>query len=139
MKPSGPPRRGTPPTILVVDDDVDCRLFYATYLRANGWVVFTAGDGRAAIDKALELRPDAVVLDLVMPRVDGWTVLRKLRGSSWTSATPIVVMTALSSAREAAFEAGCNAYLAKPCPPETLQRQLRGFFRSAALSYGVSQ
>ena len=67
--------RDTPPTILVVDDDPDCRLIYSDYLRSQGWVIFTAGDGRAAIDKARELRPDALVLDLAMPRVDGWTVM----------------------------------------------------------------
>jgi DNA-binding response OmpR family regulator len=135
------PRRSTPLTILVVDDDADCRLIYATYLRTNGWVVFTADDGRGAIDKAFDLRPDAIVLDLVMPRVDGWTVLRELRGSSWTSETPIVVLTAMGTTRDAAFEAGCTAYLAKPCPPQTLLLQLRGLFRSAAgeVLYGVSQ
>jgi len=141
MTVSGRPSRGTALTILFVDDDADCRLIYATYLRTNGWVVFTADDGRGAIDKAMDLRPDAVVLDLSMPRVDGWTVLRELRGSSWTADIPIVVLTATSSTREAAFEAGCNAYLAKPCPPQTLLLQLRGLFRSAAteVRYGVSQ
>ena len=76
-----------------------------------------------------------------MPRVDGWTVLKELRGSSWTSEIPIVVLTAMSSTRDAAFEAGCNAHLAKPCSPQTLLLQLRGLFRAAAseVSYGVSQ
>jgi CheY-like chemotaxis protein len=119
-----------PPTLLIVDDDAAARLIYSEYLRLQGWVVFTAADGRAALDKATGLRPDVVVLDLTMPRVDGWTVLKYMRESSWTDAIPVVVVTGSAEAREDAFEAGCDAFLSKPCPPETLERQLRGLFRA---------
>ena len=107
------------PTVLVVDDDADSRLIYSEYLRAHGWLAFTAADGRIALDKIEELRPDAIMLDLAMPRVDGWTVLRRLRDSSWTVDVPVVVVTASMSARDLAFQAGCDAFLLKPCPPET--------------------
>jgi two-component system, cell cycle response regulator DivK len=120
---------GLPPTILVVDDDADSRLIYSEYLRAQGWLTFTAADGRSALDKVEELGPDAVVLDLAMPRVDGWTVLKHLRESSWTATIPVVVVTASMTARDEAFQAGCDAYLLKPCPPETLLLQLQGLFR----------
>jgi two-component system cell cycle response regulator DivK len=120
---------GLAPTILVVDDDADARLIYSEYLRAHGWMAFTAADGRSALDKVEELSPDAVVLDLTMPRVDGWTVLKRLRESSWTSAIPVIVVTASNSAREQAFEAGCDAFLLKPCTPDTLMLQLKGLFR----------
>jgi CheY-like chemotaxis protein len=89
----------------------------------------TAADGRTAIDKAMELIPDTVVLDLAMPRVDGWTALKHLRSSSWTAGIPIVVLTADCGARDHAFEAGCDAYLVKPCSPEVLWMQLLGLFR----------
>jgi len=118
------------PTVLVVDDDADARLIYSEYLRAHGWLAFTAADGRIALDKIEELRPDAVMLDLAMPRVDGWTVLKRLRESSWTADVPVVVVTASMSARDLAFQAGCDAFLLKPCPPETLLRQLGGLFRT---------
>jgi two-component system cell cycle response regulator DivK len=134
--------RSSSPTILVVDDDADARLIYSEYLRAKGWVVVTASDGRAAIDKAMDLIPDAVVLDLAMPRVDGWTALKHLRESSWTAGIPVVVLTAVSEARDQAFEAGCDAYLAKPCSPDVLWMQLRRLFRlhpNARATYGVSQ
>jgi two-component system, cell cycle response regulator DivK len=127
-----PPKRrpaGLPPTILVVDDDADSRLIYSEYLRAQGWLTFTAADGRSALDKVAELAPDAIVLDLAMPRVDGWTVLKHLRESSWTADIPVVVVTASIVARDQAFQAGCDAFLLKPCPPETLLLQLRGLFR----------
>src|SRR4051812_3128340 len=86
-------RPAQPPTILVIEDDMDARRMYADYLRANGCLAFTASDGRSGIDKATDLCPDVVVLDLAMPRVDGWTVLKQVRESSWTEHIPIVVVT----------------------------------------------
>ena len=120
---------GLRPTVLIVDDDADARLMYSGYLRTHGWLAFTAGDGRIALDKIEELGPDAIVLDLEMPRVDGWTVLKQLRDSSWTAGLLVVVLTASMDDREQAFQAGCDAFLLKPCPPETLLLQLRGLFR----------
>jgi two-component system cell cycle response regulator DivK len=120
---------GLRPTVLIVDDDADSRLMYSGYLRTHGWLAFTAADGRIALDKIEELGPDAIVLDLHMPRVDGWTVLGQLRESSWTAGLLVVVLTASIEAREQAFQAGCDAFLLKPCPPETLLLQLRGLFR----------
>ena len=67
----------------------------ASYDSTNTRVTFTASDGRSGIDKANDLCPDVVVLDLAMPRVDGWTVLKQLRESSWTEQIPIVVITAV--------------------------------------------
>ena len=127
-------------TILIVDDDADARRIYSTYLRTKGWTAFTAVDGRGGIDKATELSPDAVVLDLAMPRVDGWTVLKHLRRSSWTVNIPIVVVSALTSARDEAFHVGCDAFLTKPCPPEVLWLQLSALFRlrmAARLGMGL--
>ena len=115
--------------VLVVDDDVDARRIYSEYLRIKGWTVFTAADGRAGIDKANELKPDVVVLDLAMPKVDGWTVLRHLRESSWTNTIPIVVVSAVTSARDEAYQFGCDAFLTKPCPPEVVWLQISALFR----------
>ena len=119
------------PTVLIVDDDFDARRMYSEYLRLKGWVAFTAADGRTGIDKALELVPDAIVLDLSMPRVDGWTVLEHLRESSWTSAIPVIVVSAVD-ARDKAFEAGCDAFLTKPCNPDVLWLQVRALLRLQA-------
>jgi DNA-binding response OmpR family regulator len=116
-------------TVLIVDDDVDARRIYSEYLRVKGLTAFSAVDGRGGIEKANDLRPDVIVLDLAMPRVDGWTVLKQLRESSWTSAIPIIVVTANHAVRDEAFQAGCDAYLLKPCPPETLWLQVRALLR----------
>lgn len=126
----GPHRRAPTdtPTVLIVDDDFDARRMYSEYLRMKGWVAFTAVDGRTGIDKAMELVPSAIVLDLSMPRVDGWTVLEHLRESSWTNAIPIVVVSALEE-RDRALECGCDAYLSKPCSPEVVWLQVRALLR----------
>jgi DNA-binding response OmpR family regulator len=101
---------------------------YSEYLRLKGWVAFTAADGRTGIDKAVELVPNAIVLDLSMPRVDGWTVLEYLRESSWTHAIPVIVVSALE-ARDRALECGCDAYLSKPCNPDVVWFQIRALLR----------
>jgi CheY-like chemotaxis protein len=117
--------------VLVVDDDVDARRIYGDYLRSKGWAVSTAGDGRKAIEKANDLKPDVIVLDLAMPRVDGWTVLKSLRGSSWTRTIPIIVVSAVSDGRDEAYYAGCDGFLTKPCPPEVVWLQIQSMFRVA--------
>lgn len=115
--------------MLVIEDDMDARHIYSEFLRANHFTVFTAPDGRAGLKKISELRPDVIVLDLAMPRVDGWTVLQQVRESSITAEIAVVVVSAVTDARDAAFAAGCDAYLAKPCPPETLYLQSRALLR----------
>jgi DNA-binding response OmpR family regulator len=116
-------------TVLIIDDDVDARRIYSEYLRVKGLTAFSASDGRTGIEKANDLKPDVIILDLAMPRVDGWTVLKHLRESSWTAPIPIVIVTANHAARDEAFQAGCDAYLLKPCPPETVWLQVRALLR----------
>jgi len=115
--------------VLVIEDDIDARRIYSEYLRTKGWIVFTASDGRSGLDKTTELTPDLLVLDLAMPKVDGWTVLKLVRGSSLTAHIPIVVVSAVSDSRDEALLAGADAYLAKPCSPEVLYVQIRALMR----------
>jgi two-component system, cell cycle response regulator DivK len=122
-------RASEAPAVIVIEDDADARHMYSEYLRTKGWMVFTAPDGRAGLNKTNELTPDAVVLDLAMPRVDGWTVLKHVRESSITAHIPVVIISAVSDARDDAFLAGCDAYLTKPCTPEVLHLQLRALMR----------
>jgi DNA-binding response OmpR family regulator len=122
---------GTSFTVLIVDDDSDARHIYADYLHAKGWTTTTAPDGRKALEKANELKPDVVVLDLAMPRVDGWTVLKHLRESSWTATIPVIVVSAVTDARDEAYRAGCDAFLVKPCDPEVLWLQIVALLRVA--------
>jgi two-component system cell cycle response regulator DivK len=118
-----------PLAVLVIEDDAETRILYAEYLRSKGCTVFSAVDGRMGLNKIRELRPDVVVLDLAMPRVDGWTVLENVRESSVTEDIAVVVVSALIDARDQAFDAGCDAYLAKPCSPEVLYLQIHALSR----------
>ena len=111
--------------VLVADDDADARTIYSTYLRSRGCDVSVATDGGTAVEKADSLWPDVIVMDLSMPRVDGWEAIRRLRRSSWTQATPIVAISAVPMSRESALEAGCDAYLEKPCDPHVLWLQVQ--------------
>jgi two-component system cell cycle response regulator DivK len=117
------------PIVLVVDDDPDCRTIYAMYLRSVGCEVLTANDGRAAVDKTNALWPDVIVMDLAMPYVDGWEAIRRLHDSSWTRQIPIIAVSAVPTSRDTAFEAGCDAYLAKPCDPAIVWSQIRALLR----------
>jgi CheY-like chemotaxis protein len=124
--------------VLVVDDDLDARRMYSEYLRSKGLSVTTAADGRKGIEKANDLKPDVVVLDLAMPRVDGWTVLKRLRESSWTATIPIIVVSAVTDARDEAYYAGCDAFIAKPCQPEVLWLQVMAMLRVASTLHGIT-
>jgi DNA-binding response OmpR family regulator len=115
--------------VIIIDDDGDARQMYAEYLRQRGCTVFTAPDGRSGLNKIDELTPDVIVLDLAMPRVDGWTVLKNVRESSLTSQIAVVVVSALSDGRDQAFHMGCDAYLVKPCLPDVLHLQIRALSR----------
>jgi DNA-binding response OmpR family regulator len=117
------------PCAIVIEDDADTRQMYSEFLRTKGWTVFSAADGRSGLNKTIELTPNAVVLDLAMPRVDGWTVLQQLRESSMTAQLVVVVVSALPDARDRAIEAGADVYLSKPCAPEVLYLQLRALMR----------
>jgi two-component system, cell cycle response regulator DivK len=116
---------GYRPLVLFVDDDRDARAMYREYLRAMGCRVITARDGRAAIDQALRHVPDVIVMDLAMPRMDGLTATRHLRREESTRRLPIIALTAVPAARDSAREAGCDAFLAKPCLPELLWWEVR--------------
>src|SRR4029453_10724877 len=95
----------------------------------KGFVVFTGVDGRVAIDKAMNLGPDIIVMDLAMPRVDGFEAIRKIRASRWTGAIPITPSSAGPLREERALPAGCDAYLAKPVDPEALRLQIMSMLR----------
>jgi CheY-like chemotaxis protein len=118
---------------LVVDDDPDARAIYSAYLRSKDLIVFTAVDGRSALEKAKSLGPDIIVMDLAMPHVDGFEAIRRLRESSWTRRLPVIAVSALPLSQEAALVAGCDAYLAKPVPPDILWLQIRSILRLSGM------
>ncbi len=118
-------RRSDRPMVLIVDDDPDARDMYAEYLKTMGCDVYKAKDGQEAVKKTSELWPNVVVMDLAMPKMDGWEAIRQLHQSSWTSSIPVVAVSAIEDGREAAFAVGCDAYLMKPCTPQVLWAQIK--------------
>ena len=104
------------PLVLVADDVDENREMVAHYLRLCGFRVAEATDGEDAVDKAVALRPDVIVMDLSMPRVDGWEATRRLKAMPEKKGIPIIALTAhaMSGDREKALEAGCDDYDTKP-------------------------
>jgi two-component system, cell cycle response regulator DivK len=107
------------PLVLLVDDIEDCRDVYGQFLRHTGYEVVEASDGNEALALARTLAPDAIVMDLWMPQLDGWETIRRLKALPATVAIPVLVLTgdAYAQARSEAEDAGCQAYLVKPCLP----------------------
>ena len=118
--------------ILVVDDDRAVRESLRRSLQFNGYQVDLAGDGQQALDAVTSQRPDAMVLDVMMPRLDGLEVCRRLRGTG--DDLPILVLTARDavSDRVAGLDAGADDYLPKPFALEELLARLRALLRRAA-------
>jgi CheY-like chemotaxis protein/anti-sigma regulatory factor (Ser/Thr protein kinase) len=110
---------GSTPTqhvLLLADDNADTLFALSGLLQSQGYDVHTAGNGGEAIAQAQTLRPDAILLDIQMPGMDGFEVLRRLRADPEFAATPIVALTALAMPgdRERCLEAGATDYLSKP-------------------------
>jgi DNA-binding response OmpR family regulator len=112
------------PTVLVVDDEPDILLLHRLNLEAAGHRVVLAADGMVALDRIADDRPDAVVLDVMMPVLDGWGVLERLQGRP--DRPPVIVVSAyLSTANvDRARDLGAAGFLAKPYDPDELVRRV---------------
>lgn len=117
----------TSPLVLIVEDYDDAREMYAEYLEMSGYRVVEARNGEEALERAFELLPDVILMDLALPRMDGWEATRRLKTDGRTRRIPIVALTghALTGHAEGAREAGCDAFVTKPCLPEELVEQIR--------------
>jgi two-component system, cell cycle response regulator DivK len=123
-----------PPLILVVDDYEDAREMYVTSLGASGFRVAEAATGEEAVATATALLPDAIVMDLSLPGMDGWTATRTLKASDRTRAILVIALTgnARADAAAAARAAGCDAFLVKPCLPEHMVAEVRRLLSARA-------
>ncbi len=121
-------------TILVVDDDPEVSQCLCTRLHAAGYGVITAADGEAGYTAAVDQHPDAVVLDVRMPKKDGMTVLRELRGQSSTTKIPIVMLSASIRDQHSALEAGANFFVPKPYEATQVLSALESSMREEALT-----
>lgn len=104
---------GSENEVLVVEDDTDMREVIETTLAECGFDVRTARDGREAVEKVAEHRPAVVLLDMLMPVMDGWRCAKELR-ARYGESLPIIVMTAAEHAGQRALDIGANGALTKP-------------------------
>ena len=117
--------------ILVVDDDPDILQFVRLNLELDGFEVDLAGGGREALERASEAPPDLMLLDVMMPEIDGLSVLRRLRSDPGTSSIPVIVLTARSLAedRVKGLDLGADDYITKPFDLEELIARVRTVLR----------
>ena len=113
--------------VLVVEDEPDMRDAIAMFLREENYSVDTAADGKEGLYKARNWDYDAIILDVMLPLMDGWTVARSLRADPQSAQLKIIAMTAHAMAgdREKALEAGCNDYHPKPIDFPRLLNQIQ--------------
>ena len=115
------------PLVLVVEDYQDAREMYSAYLKFSGYRVAEAANGVEAIEKTLELFPDIILMDLALPKMDGWEATRRLKMDERTRHIPVVALTghALAGHAEGARQAGCDSFVTKPCLPDALVAEIQ--------------
>ncbi len=113
--------------VMVVEDDPNCREMYAHYLGASGLRVLEAANGLQAIEKAVSLLPDVIVLDMELPALDGWAVMERVKNDDATRHIRILIITGHAQAGDVkrARDAGCTSMLIKPCLPHALLDEVR--------------
>ncbi|WP_156411435.1 response regulator transcription factor [Nocardioides sp. Soil805] len=129
---------GAPVRVLVVDDEVNIAELLAMALRYEGWEVRMAHTGRTAVSEAADLRPDAVVLDIMLPDFDGLEVLRRLRATQ--PDVPVLFLTARDAVedRVAGLTAGGDDYVTKPFSLEEVVARLRALMRRSGAQQAAS-
>ncbi len=120
-------------TVLVIDDETDILELVAFNLQRHGLKVITAENGLTAVQMAKDSRPDAIVLDLMLPGLDGFGVFRELREDPRTKGIPIIMLTARGELNDrlAGLEAGADDYLTKPFSPQELTLRVLALLKRA--------
>ena len=123
---------GSTKTVLVIEDDRNTANLIAVYLKREGFRTLTSADGEAGLEQALGQRPDLVILDLMLPKLDGWEVCRRLRQRS---EVPVIMLTARAEEvdRVAGLTLGGDDYVVKPFSPWELMARVRAVLRRAPL------
>lgn len=120
-----------PKKILIVDDNQDSRELVVKVLKCKGYEMIEAIDGEEAIEKAMGEKPDLILLDISIPKLDGYEVTRRLKSREEFKDTPIVALTAhaMKGDRAKALEAGCEGYISKPINIRELPEQVKSYLR----------
>jgi len=126
--------------ILIVDDDLDTLRLVGLMLQRQGYQISAATNGQQGLDKAFEEDPDLILLDVMMPDMDGYEVTRRLRRNPFTANTPILMFTAKTQLDDkvVGFEVGANDYLTKPTHPSELQARVKTLLARAGKKKSAS-
>ncbi|MBO0333482.1 response regulator [Sneathiella sp. CAU 1612] len=118
--------------ILYVEDNEDNIYMLSRRLKRKGFEVVIAGDGIAGIEAARRERPSLILMDLSLPKMDGWEATRQLKAAEETKTIPIIALSAhaLEGEREKALEAGCNDFDTKPVEFARLMEKIEGFLKT---------
>ena len=118
--------------VLIADDDRDIVRFVALNLRLEGFEVVVAENGQDALTKALDLQPNLILLDVMMPRMDGYEVCARFRDERPDSPVPVIMLTAksLDADRAMAFTAGADDWVTKPFDPAVLVSKVKDHLRA---------
>ena len=113
--------------MLLIEDHDAARRGFAELLTSHGYDVLEAATGLDGLASASACAPDVIVLDLGLPDIDGWSVVRKLKAMPTTATVPLIALTGadLPDERASSLRAGCAIHLGKPCPPDRLLDALR--------------
>jgi CheY-like chemotaxis protein len=124
--------------VLLVEDFSDAREMYAEYLQFTGVETIQASNGEEAIARAIEARPDVIVMDLSLPVMDGWEATRRLKADERTAAIPVMALTghAFAGIADGAAKAGCDRVVAKPCLPNELWSEIQKTLEGESVSTG---
>ena len=125
----------TPARVLIVDDDSTNRDILGTLLAAQGFAIFTAIDGEQGLAVAREQKPDLILLDVMMPKMDGIEVCRRLKSDPALPFMPVIMVTARTDSKDivAGLEVGADEYLTKPVDPDALVARVKSMLRVKAL------
>lgn len=113
--------------ILIADDEEDIKVVTQLFLESKGYEIVTAYDGLDALDKVKSEKPDAVLLDIMMPLIDGFEVCQRMKEDPELAGIPVVMMSASthSESRQRGLDAGAVDFLIKPFQPEVLEKLLQ--------------
>lgn len=115
--------------VLIAEDHEDSRDALRVLLEAVGYRVALAANGREAVEAACAVHPDLILMDMMMPEVDGFEATRALRRTAEFRQVPILAVTAMAGSRERALEAGCNDAIAKPIDMRRFLQQIHQWIR----------
>lgn len=126
-------QKGSSKTILVVEDNQDNRELVVKVLKINGYHVIEAVDGQEAIEKTKAENPDLILMDLFIPKIDGYEVTRRLKRDKDLKSIPIIALTAhaMKGDMEVALAAGCDGYIPKPIDVRELPKQIEHFLKGS--------